>query len=135
MMDIDNQLIVERYYGTTHNSPYEKTMGISKHTKFVEPQNFESKLMTIYSESGTSNVASIYKLLHENFKNVDMQLSHSEGYKHLYCAVVGDYEIEGCQVHFLHPKPKVTLYENTSLDKWSSLTIFKRGTSTALFRL
>lgn len=134
MMDADNKLILERYY-SSHNSPYEKITGTSKHTKFSEPQDFESKLMKLYSESGSSNVKSIYNLLHENFKDVDMKLSHSEGYKHLYCSVIGDYEIEGCQVHFLHPRPQCKLYENSSLDKWASLTIFKRGTSTALFRI
>lgn len=133
-MDTDNHLILERYF-STNNSPYEKSAGVSKHIKFITPQDFESKLMKLYSESGTSNLPSIYNLLHENFKDVNMKLSHSEGYKHLYCSVVGDYEIEGCQIHFLHPRPECTLYENTSLDKWSSLTIFKRGTSTALFRI
>ena len=31
--------------------------------------------------------------------------------------------------------PKVKLFENINLDKWSSLAILKRGTSTALFRI
>lgn len=133
-MDADNHLLVERYF-STNNSPYEKVTGTSKHVKFASSQTFQSDLLKIYSESGTSNLPSIYKLVHENFKDVEMSLSHSEGYKHLYCAAIGDYEIEGSQVHFLHPRPKVSLYENTSLDKWSSLAIFKRGTSTALFRI
>ena len=133
-MDADNHLILERYF-STHNSPYEKSVGASKYIKFTQPQDFESKLVKIYSESGTSNLPSIYSLLHENFKDATMKLSHSEGYRHLYCSVIGDYEIEGCQVHFLHPRPECDLYENTSLDKWVSLTIFKRGTSTALFRI
>jgi|GEM_PF-4528421 len=133
-MDNDNKMLLEKYF-STHNSPYEKTNRVSKTVKFVQPQSFEQDLMKLYSESGTTNLPAIYKLVQENFKDVEMSLSHSDKYSHIYCASVGDYEVEASQIHFLHPRPKVSLYENTSLDKWSSLAIFKRGTSTALFRI
>jgi len=134
-MDYDNNMLLEKYF-SSHSSPYERTNKVSKHVKFVNPDiNFEKKLLEIYSVSGTNNLPSIYKIVHENFKDVEMSLSHSEGYKHIYCSILGDYELEGCQVHFLHPRPKVSLYENASLEKWSSLAIFKKGTSTALFRI
>jgi hypothetical protein len=133
-MDKDNNILLEKYF-STHNSPYEKVNKVSKFTKFADQSDFESKLLKLYSESGTNNIPSIYNLVFESFKDVKLKLSHSEGYTHLYCNIIGDYEIEASQVHFLHPRPEVSLYENASLDKWTSLAILKRGTSTALFRI
>ena len=133
-MDKDNNILLEKYF-STHSSPYEKVNKVSKHIKFSEPINFEKKLLELYQASGTNNLPSIYKLLHESFSDVEMQLNFSERYTHVYCTNVGDYDIEGSQIHFLHPRPKVKLFENINLDKWSSLAILKRGTSTALFRI
>ena len=65
-----------------------------------------------------------------------MVLSHSENYKHIYAGVNGDYDIEGIQRHFLHPRPSLKLYgESGDLSEWQSLAICKRGTATALFRI
>ncbi len=133
-MDLDNKILLERYFNTS-NSPYEKTNRVSKHLKFVEPDNFEKDLMKLYSESGTSNLPSIYKLISENFNSVELSLSHTERYKHIYRGSSKGYDLEGAQVHFLHPRPRVNLYEDSNLNKWSSLAIFKKGTSTALFRI
>ena len=133
-MDVDNLILLEKYF-STHNSPYEKKSRRSTHIKFATENNFEKKLISIYNESGTNNVPAIYNLLFENFQTVEMQLSHSEKYSHIYVACVGDYDIEGSQVHFMHPKPRVNLYEQNKLNKWCSLAIFKKGTSTTLFRI
>ena len=139
-MDADNHLMLERYFSggmfSPINSPAEKINNRSKHVKFVEPQNFEKQLMEIYSASGTNNLPAIYNLVKENFSEMEMQLSHSENFKHIYCCVNGDYEIEGVQTHLLRPRPRVSLYnESENLNDWVSLAIFKRGTSTALFRI
>ena len=138
-MDADNKIMLERYFGggmySPINSPYEKINNASKHIKFVETQDFEKELIRIYSESGTSNLPAIYNLIKENFNDQMMHLSHSENFKHIYCGVNGDYEFEGAQTHFYHPRPKVDLYnENGNLDNWSSLAILKKGSGTALFR-
>ena len=134
-MDVDNNILLERYF-SSHNSPYEKTYKVSKHVKFAEPQDFQKKLLQLYSESGTNNLPAIYNLVENTFGDQNMVLSHSESYSHIYAGVNGDYEIEGIQRHFLHPRPKVKLYsEQGDLSKWQSLAIFKRGTGTALFRI
>jgi|TARA_R110002050_G_scaffold10373_9_gene35483 hypothetical protein len=134
-MDVDNNILLERYF-SSHNSPYEKTYKVSKHIKFAAPQDFQKKLLNLYSESGTSNLPAIYKLVEETFHDQDMVLSHSENYKHIYAGVNGDYDIEGIQRHFLHPRPSLKLYgESGDLSEWQSLAICKRGTATALFRI
>jgi hypothetical protein len=134
-MDVDNHMLLEKYF-STHNSPYEKTFRVSKHTKFANPQTFEKVLLQLYSECGTNNLPAIYKVVHESFMDQEMTLSHSENYKHIYAGVCGDYDIEAAQTHFFHPRPTVSLYnEENNLDNWSSLAIFKRGTSTAFFRI
>ena len=86
-MDADNHLLLEKYF-STHNSPYEKVSKTSKHVKFASPQTFQTDLLKIYSESGTSNLPSIYRLVHETFRDVEMSLSHSDKYSHIYCAAV-----------------------------------------------
>ena len=134
-MDVDNNMLRERYF-SSHNSPYEKISKVSKHIKFTNPQTFEKELLQLYSECGTNNLPGIYRLVHESFMDQKMTLSHSENYKHIYAGICGDYEVEGAQTHFNHPRPTVSLYnEEVNLDNWSSLAIFKRGTSTALFRI
>lgn len=135
-MDKDNNLLLEKYF-SSHNSPYEKQTGTSKFIKFADSNNFETRLLELYNETHTNSVYDVYNLVYENFKDVTMQLSRTSGYKHIYTSILGDYDIEGCQTHFLRPRPKVQLYEDNSdnLSKWVSLAIFKRGTSTALFRI
>ena len=109
---------------------------VDQHIKFAAPQDFQKKLLNLYSESGTSNLPAIYKLVEETFHDQDMVLSHSENYKHIYAGVNGDYDIEGIQRHFLHPRPSLKLYgESGDLSEWQSLAICKRGTATALFRI
>ena len=74
-MDVDNNILLERYF-SSHNSPYEKTHKVSKHVKFAEPQDFQKKLLQLYSESGTNNLPAIYNLVENTFGDQDMVLSH-----------------------------------------------------------
>ena len=127
-MDVDNHMLLEKYF-STHNSPYEKTFRVSKHTKFANPQTFEKVLLQLYSECGTNNLPAIYKVVHESFMDQEMTLSHSENYKHIYAGVCGDYDIEAAQTHFFHPIFSPTFFHpNFFLTKTNPTQIYFKKT-------